>query len=124
MRVHCTADAKRKPVPKFRELPSFVHGQHVCTSMSYRQTAHTIGFLGILKCFRRAEGKENKESNILGRIVHIKVLGNEKRNVIHSGVKINKEYPGYRHSRHGVLRQAIRQRKGPKRSDPRATGSY
>lgn len=64
MRAHCTADVKRKSVPKFREPPrSFVHSQDVCTSLSYC----TIGFLGILKCFGRAEGKENKESNILGR---------------------------------------------------------
>lgn len=67
MRAHCAADVKRKSVPEFRELPSFVHGQHVCTSMSYRRTACTIGFPDILKCFGRAEGKENKESNILGR---------------------------------------------------------
>lgn len=37
--------------------------------------------------------------------------------MIHSRIKINKECLGYRHGRHGVLRQAMRKRKKRPKKD-------
>lgn len=74
--------------------------------MSYPRTAHTILLGSLASSDVKTEGKENKEPNI--QTVHTKVLRQES-NVIHSRKKkTNREWLGYRHSRHRVLRQAIR----------------
>jgi hypothetical protein len=93
---------------KIQAKPGCLQLDELCN----QRTAHTTGLLlDILRCFVRAEGKENREPNI--QTVRTKVLRQES-NVIHSRIQVNQEWLGNRHSRHGVLRQAIRKKRHTK----------
>lgn len=98
---HCRANVKRNsPAQTWGSAytldakPGCLHLGVLCD----QRTAHTPGLFGVLGCFVRAEGRENKEPNV--QTVHAKAPPRQEGNVTHSRIQMNKERLGYRPSGH------------------------